>query len=629
MIEKFYSKLLCIIIACLISNTASSTVVVTAPPQGITANNSFSVRVRDESKAWQELYNYNVRVNFYKVSNASMVKFSFSGTIDMEVKYNADTVNSYEIRPAWMVSKAYRVGNVITLSTSQLDSFPRNFVIIVNGDLDHCLHVLTNPLEVNPPKETDSNVCVVEPGQTTIPLPEGKNTYYFKPGLHTGEHLGTWIELDLGRTYPIDSISLIQRDYTHRFKVYIRNSLSDLAYTLAYDGMNNRAKGIVNQSFTPVSGRYVKIQFFENTSKDNLYSTHINEFKVFAGSSKNLALNKLRVSSNPGMEAIVDGNDNEGWKPQNNEMIGDGVAGRFWLYGNGQKMYIPDGAVVRGGIYATGVSDISIFGRGIVDASQSLHAGEEQYIRRVNPYLNLSGGMRDTLEGITVLDPPGWTATVESSNSLIKNYSSIGCEGNSDGVSLGKSTTLTGSFIRTSDDVLCYPGNNTVCKNSVVWGDKAHVFFLTSGKNIRFSNIDVIGAHEKLWDYQGVICIEAFNGSTISDITFENIRISPFRDSQSALVMWITTSLTNYWWPKPGKSIKNVVLKNITYEGSGETPSIIEGSCSGIQIINYKRPNFNCVTSAYEANISIKGNTDNINFSCTDKPTVSRLFRKK
>jgi len=168
-----------------------------------------------------------------------------------------------------------------------------------------------------------------------------------------------------------------------------------------------------------------------------------------------------------------------------------------------------------------------------------------------------------------------------------------------------------------------------VCKNSVVWGDKAHVFFLTSGKNIRFSNIDVIGAHEKLWDYQGVICIEAFNGSTISDITFENIRISPFRDSQSALVMWITTSLTNYWWPKPGKSIKNVVLKNITYEGSGETPSIIEGSCSGIQIINYKRPNFNCVTSAYEANISIKGNTDNINFSCTDKPTVSRLFRKK
>jgi len=329
------------------------------------------------------------------------------------------------------------------------------------------------------------------------------------------------------------------------------------------------------------------------------------------------------------MEAIVDGNDNEGWKPQNNEMIGDGVAGRFWLYGNGQKMYIPDGAVVRGGIYATGVSDISIFGRGIVDASQSLHAGEEQYIRRVNPYLNLSGGMRDTLEGITVLDPPGWTATVESSNSLIKNYSSIGCEGNSDGVSLGKSTTLTGSFIRTSDDVLCYPGNNTVCKNSVVWGDKAHVFFLTSGKNIRFSNIDVIGAHEKLWDYQGVICIEAFNGSTISDITFENIRISPFRDSQSELVMWITTNLTNYWWPKPGKSIKNVVLKNITYEGSGETPSIIEGSCSGIQIINYKRPNFNCVTSAYEANISIKGNTDNINFSCTDKPTVSRLFRKK
>lgn len=622
MIDKFCFKLLCVIVSCLFSNTVTSNVIVTAPPQGIPSNNSFSVRVRDESKKWQELFNYNVRVNFYNVSNASMVKFSFSGTIDMEVKYNVDKVNSYEIRPAWMVSKVSWTDNIITLSTSQVDSFPRNFVIIVNDDLDHCLHVLTNPLEVNPPKETDSNVCVVEPGQTTIPLPEGKNTYYFKPGLHTGEHLGTWIELDLGKIYPVDSIALIQRNYAHRFKVYIRNSLTDNTYTLAYNGMDNTTDGIVTQSFAPVSGRYVKVQFFENTSYDNLYSTHINEFKIFAGASQNLALNKLRVSSNPGMEAIVDGNDNDGWKPRNNGMTGDGVAGRFWLYGNGQKMYIPDGAVVRGGIYATGVSDISIFGRGIVDASQSLHAGEEQYIRRVNPYLNLTGGARDTLEGITVLDPPGWTAAVRSPNSLVKNYSSIGCEGNSDGISLGRDITLTGVFIRTSDDVLCYPGNNTVCKNSVVWGDKAHVFFLTSGKNIRYSNIDVIGAHEKLWDYQGVICIQAFNGKSISDITFEDIRISPFRDPQNALVMWITTNLTNFWWPKPGESIKNVVLKNITYEGSGETPSIIEGSCSGIQIVNYKRPHFDCVTSAHEANIVIKGNTDNITFSCSDKSTI-------
>jgi hypothetical protein len=590
------------------------------PAGSIPANTDFGVRVRESGGAWQNLYNYTVKVNYSSPSNASMVNFSFSGTIDMEVT-KSTTVSSFEVRPAWMVANAVRTGNVITFSVTQADTFPRKFVVIVNGDLDHCLHVLTNPMETNAPKETDSNVCVVEPGQTTIPLPPGKDTYYFKPGLHPGEHLGVWAEVDLGQTYAVDKITLIQRDYAHRYKVYVRNGLSDY-YALAYNGSNNSSSGTVTQTFTPVNGRYVKIQFFENTSGGNLYSTHINEFKVFSGTSQNLASGKFRVGSHAGLSAIVDGNDNAGWNPPSESMTGDGVAGRFWLYGNGQKMYIAGGAVVRGGIYVNGFSNITVSGRGIVDGSKSNHPGAEQYVTRVNPYLNFSNA-NDTLEGITVLDPPGWTLFFRSTGGVMKNYSSIGWDGNSDGTNLGADNmVLNGIFIRSSDDILAYPRNNLLCKNSVVWCESAHVFFVLGGSNTTFRNIDVLGDRFTGMDYMGVICVQAFGGANIQNITFEDIRVARFRDAGAATVMYITTVLTTAW-NTAGGTISNILLKNISYDGTGEVASPIEGAVSGVRVVNYKRPGVACATNASQANVRL-GSGAGVTFSCepTERKSV-------
>jgi hypothetical protein len=289
-----------------------------------------------------------------------MVNFSFTGTVEMEVTYNGGAVDSYEIRPKSFGIQAARQGAKLTFSLTQDPSFPRKFAVIINGDLDHCLHVLGNPPEENPPSPTDPNVWPVEPGETLAPLPVGKDTYYFKPGIHGDEILGAWAELDLGQTYRIGRIDLAQRDFAHRFRVYARNGLTE-KYALAYDGTDNTADGTITKTFPPATGRYVKVQFLDHTGTNHCYATRVKEFRVYeAGGSANLALNRFRVGSHAELRKIVDGNEATAY--ENNR-----AAGRLWLYANGQKLYLPGSAVIQGGVWGLGLSNIVIHGRGIID----------------------------------------------------------------------------------------------------------------------------------------------------------------------------------------------------------------------------------------------------------------------
>jgi len=604
-----------------ISATAFATVVTYTVPAGVPTNADYSVRVRQSGGTWQNLPICNVKVNQWHLSNASMVNFSFSGTIDMEVTYNAGAISDFEVRPSWMVGSVARTGNVITFTTSQDDTFPRKFVVMVNksgGDnyYDKCLHILGNPLEVNPPRETDTNVQVVEPGQTPVPLNSGKDTYYFKPGLHT-DHTGPWAEIDLGQSYAVDKITLVQRDFSQTFKVWVRNGLAD-NYTLAYNGMSNTFSGTIAQSFPAVTGRYVKIAFFANNNDGNRYKCHINEFKVYVGASANLAQGKYRVGSHSTMSTIVDGNDNggtsfptSGWPNRN--MTGESVTDRFWFTAANEKVYIAGGAVLRGGVYSENLNGTMMTGRGIIDGSQSYHAGQENYINRVNPYVAFQGS-GVTLEGYTVMDPPGWTCFFNCGNSTLKNVNQFSSEGNGDGFNLGGTggTVASGLFIRACDDLVGYPSGTFTMKNSCLWGDKAHLFFLTGGSGQKFYNIDVLNSHEDLGEYQGVIVCQNAN---ISNVLFENIRIWPFRDPAGSVVMWLTAVLST-GWSNPGGNISNITIRNLSYLGAGERQSIIEGSVSGVNIINYSRPGIPCVTNAAQGNITVRSGASAPTFAC-------------
>jgi hypothetical protein len=98
-----------------------------------------------------------------------MVNFSFSNTIEMKVVFNRGAINCFEIRPASFGINPVQNDNTLTFNVTQIDTFPRKFVLRLNNDWAAlCLHVIANPLEVNPPSKKDV-------------------TYYFGPGIYNEE----------------------------------------------------------------------------------------------------------------------------------------------------------------------------------------------------------------------------------------------------------------------------------------------------------------------------------------------------------------------------------------------------------------------------------------------------------
>ena len=160
--------------------TASATIVIPPAPPGFPTNNTFGVQVRDPGGTWQDLPVYNVQVVYTVNANASMVNFSFSGAIEMKVTLNQGTLTSSEVRPASFGITPAQSGNVLTFGITQNDTFPRKFVIRVNNSWDKlCLHVMGNPLEVNPP------------AQSSV-------TYYFGPGTYSGSQTAAIAHLKTG-----------------------------------------------------------------------------------------------------------------------------------------------------------------------------------------------------------------------------------------------------------------------------------------------------------------------------------------------------------------------------------------------------------------------------------------------
>ena len=62
-------------------------------------NDDYTVRVRVPGGAWQDLYEYNVKVDLDKPQDASMVYFNFDGTVEVAVQKNNGTFANVAMRP--------------------------------------------------------------------------------------------------------------------------------------------------------------------------------------------------------------------------------------------------------------------------------------------------------------------------------------------------------------------------------------------------------------------------------------------------------------------------------------------------------------------------------------------------
>lgn len=627
------------------------------PPSGTPANTKFTVQVRKQGDAsWTDLYEHNVKVGHQdgSINNSSMVNFDFAGTAEIKVTYNGGSVNSYDIRPWSYGINATQSGSTLTFSIAQNTAAPRKIVVRINNNWEtDVLHIVTNMPETGAPSVSASNVYAIEPGDP-IPyeLPAGKNTYYFKPGLHTLPR-GLWLELDLGASYSINKISLNQGSYNSnagQVKYIIETKLTaGGTYTTAYDGTGNTGTGTITQTFTTVNARYVRLKLLGNNAASSwVFASVINEFMVYAvGGTTNLALNKAISGGMPGYGYAVDGNAASSYISPT--AYGNWHAGEaFYLGKNGTTVYIAGGARVKGSFMSDACNNITIKGRGLLDCSDLRHTPTTPQSEGRTGAIWMISGSDNVVEGITILDPPMWAIVMNfSTRPVVKGVTLFGSDVNADGVHFSGCTNgkVDNVFFRTCDDHLVMyhyaAGNNNTFKNSVFWGDDAHIVLIGlagSGggqpiNNLTFQNIDIL-------NQQGVYDLDKFNGclklwpnggNLISDVVFDNIRIDSFRTAGNASIFHFRAD--ERFSGENAGSLKNITVSNLTYNGKYERPSLLKGvdashDVNGVNFVNYVREGA-VVTDAASGNINVQSYVSNVRYSNGALPALINLALNK
>lgn len=226
---------------------------------------------------------------------------------------------------------------------------------------------------------------------------------------------------------------------------------------------------------------------------------------------------------------------------------------------NGQTIYIDEGAVVYGEIYAVDAENVTVAGRGILDHSKFEPEINVDEINidplRPSPIV-FRYSKNIVIKDIIVRDPCFLAVRpIACEDVTIDNIKIIGCwRYNSDGIDLinTRRATVSNCFIRSFDDSICLKGfyftnqgemfhnrktydtmEDIIIENCVVWNDwgKAlHIGVDLCAKEVRncvFRNCDVIHATHSALDVSNVDYAEVY------DILFDDIRVEYDKISQS------------------------------------------------------------------------------------------------
>ena len=240
---------------------------------------------------------------------------------------------------------------------------------------------------------------------------------------------------------------------------------------------------------------------------------------------------------------------------------------------SGGTIYIAGGAIVRGNIRGTGITGATVRGHGILQ----------------NGGIRINNSSHITIEGIIIINSPGWCIVPNQvDSSIIRDVKIINKGVSTDGSDPSgcRNLTFDNVFYRIPDDcisVKCYKVTRSnldmVIRNSVFWSDASHCILIgpegngMSTERLLISNCDFLECKYTGSDYWGVFAITNGDNMTIRDITIENCRVEDF--SCSNLVAFRIE--TNMWVKAPGGPIRNVLFRNITYNGRNANDSYIKG----------------------------------------------------
>lgn len=324
------------------------------------------------------------------------------------------------------------------------------------------------------------------------------------------------------------------------------------------------------------------------------------------------------------------------------------------LYKNNQTIYLDEGALVYGSIYAKGCRNLTIRGRGILCASKENHGEGRQ------PQIETFDCDGFSVEGILLRDTPNWTMKIVGSTGVhIDNIKQIGWIENSDGMDFicCRDVLVENTFQRNYDDnvaIKAFNGKNDYVtehtamdgsftdasiwtvyylpqekfdvydyeiRNCVFWADKAHNMVVgpeSRGipfRNIRFHDNIVLENRQDDEVYPGAMAVMIADNGTFEKIAFENIRIEDIRGGKPLCIQfanaWAFDGLYGQW-------ARDITLRNITCTGSQSTRSRIRGRSDtqivdGVTIAGFT-VNGNRVTDGTGSNLEIGSHVRNVTF---------------
>ncbi len=260
------------------------------------------------------------------------------------------------------------------------------------------------------------------------------------------------------------------------------------------------------------------------------------------------------------------------------------IAGEYMRIPSNTTVYVDGGARVMGRFDVDSASNVKIFGRGEIHPKGR---GEGIYIKHSS---NID------VDGVIVTQIP----VGESDSVNITNVKSISYYGWGDGMNVFASNNVhyDNVFCRNSDDCSTvyatrkgFKGGckNILMENSTLWADVAHPIMIgLHGSateigpdapadticNVVYRNIDILDQQEKQIDYQGCFGISCGDNNVVKNITFDNIRVEDFRQGQ---LINIRIFYNKKYCAAPGTYVKNILFKDVTYNGNNSELSIIAG----------------------------------------------------
>ncbi len=298
------------------------------------------------------------------------------------------------------------------------------------------------------------------------------------------------------------------------------------------------------------------------------------------------------------------------------------------LYRDNQTIYLAEGALVYGSIYAKGCRNLTIRGRGILCSSKENHGEGRQ------PQIETFDCDGFSVEGILLRDTPNWTLKIVGSTGVhIDNVKQIGWIMNSDGMDFVccRDVLVENTFQRNYDDNIAIKAFNAKSdyvtahtasdgsftdasiwtvyylpqekfdvydyeiRHCVFWADKAHNMVVgpesrgISFRNIRFHDNIVLENRQDDEVYPGAMSVMVADDGMFEQISFENIRIEEIRGGKPLCIQyanaWAYDNLYGRW-------ARDITLRNIVCTGTQFTRSRIRGlsdtqTIEGVRVSNF------------------------------------------